>query len=46
VQKNSFRTDLVLAAVIVTAAVSIALFGLTFVVQRVVAPWSRAGFAR
>lgn len=46
VQKNSFRTDLVLAAVVVTAAVSVALFGLTFVVQRMVAPWSRAGLAR
>jgi ABC-type nitrate/sulfonate/bicarbonate transport system permease component len=40
-QKNSFRTDLVLAAVVVTAAVSVALFALTFLVQRVVAPWSR-----
>lgn len=40
VQKNSFRTDLVLAAVVVTAVVSVALFLLTFVVQRVVAPWS------
>ena len=41
VQKNSFRTDLVLAAVVVTAAVSVALFALTYLVQRVVAPWSR-----
>jgi ABC-type nitrate/sulfonate/bicarbonate transport system permease component len=41
VQKNSFRTDLVLAAVVVTAAVSVTLFALTFLVQRVVAPWSR-----
>ncbi|MGB3772899.1 MAG: ABC transporter permease [Rhodococcus sp. (in: high G+C Gram-positive bacteria)] len=39
-QKNSFRTDLVLAAVLVTAVVSIALFLLTFVVERLVAPWS------
>ena len=39
--KNSFRTDLVLAAVVVTAAVSVALFALTFLVQRLVAPWSR-----
>jgi ABC-type nitrate/sulfonate/bicarbonate transport system permease component len=41
VQKNSFRTDLVLAAVLVTATVSVALFALTYLVQRVVAPWSR-----
>ena len=41
VQKNSFRTDLVLAAVVVTAAVSVTLFALTYLVQRVVAPWSR-----
>jgi len=41
-QKNSFRTDLVLAAVVVTAALSVALFLLTFAVQRVVAPWSRS----
>lgn len=40
-QKNSFRTDLVLAAVFVTALLSIALYLLTFAVERVVAPWSR-----
>ncbi|WP_067651984.1 ABC transporter permease [Nocardia harenae] len=39
-QKNSFRTDLVLAAVLVTAVLSIALYLLTFAVQRVVAPWA------
>ncbi len=38
-QKNAFRTDLVLAAVMVTAAISIALFLLTYVVERLVAPW-------
>ena len=43
VQKNSFRTDLVLAAVVVTALLSVALFGLTFLVQRLVVPWSRRG---
>jgi ABC-type nitrate/sulfonate/bicarbonate transport system permease component len=37
--KNSFRTDLVLAAVIVTAVVSISLFLLTFAVERLVIPW-------
>ncbi|MGV9634242.1 ABC transporter permease [Nocardia rhamnosiphila] len=41
-QKNSFRTDLVLAAVLVTALLSIALYLLTFVIERLVAPWSRA----
>lgn len=39
-QKNSFRTDLVLAAVLVTAAVSLALYLLTFLVERIVAPWA------
>ncbi|WP_240157341.1 ABC transporter permease [Pseudonocardia broussonetiae] len=46
VQKNSFRTDLVLAAVVVTALLSVALFALTFLVQRLVAPWSRDGGSR
>lgn len=41
VQKNSFRTDLVLAAVVVTALLSVTLFAATFLVQRLVAPWSR-----
>ncbi|ANY08666.1 ABC transporter permease [Pseudonocardia sp. HH130630-07] len=40
-QKNQFRTDLVLAAVAVTAVLSVALFGLTFLVQRLVTPWYR-----
>lgn len=40
-QKNSFRTDLVLAAVVVTAALSIILFALTYVVERLVCPWNR-----
>ncbi|GAA4553488.1 ABC transporter permease [Pseudonocardia xishanensis] len=40
-QKNSFRTDLVLAAVGVSALVTLALFALTFLVQRLVAPWVR-----
>ena len=38
-QKNSFRTDLVLAAVLVTALLSVALFGLTYLAQRLVIPW-------
>uniref|UniRef100_UPI001C690FA0 ABC transporter permease n=1 Tax=Pseudonocardia pini TaxID=2758030 RepID=UPI001C690FA0 len=40
-QKNSFRTDLVLAAVGVSAVLTLALFALTFLVQRAVAPWVR-----
>jgi len=40
-QKNAFRTDLVLAAVVVTALCSIALFLSTYVVERLVAPWAR-----
>jgi ABC-type nitrate/sulfonate/bicarbonate transport system permease component len=42
-QKNSFRTDLVLAAVVVTAVLSVALFALTYAVQRLVVPWHRRG---
>ncbi|MFC4377681.1 ABC transporter permease [Nocardia halotolerans] len=41
-QKNSFRTDLVLAAVLVAALLSIALYLSTFAIERFVAPWSRA----
>ena len=37
--KNSFRTDLVLAAVAVTAALTLALFALTYAVERVALPW-------
>lgn len=40
-QKNSFRTDLVLAAVLVTALLSITLFALTYLVERLVVPWRR-----
>ncbi|TQJ29988.1 ABC transporter permease [Microbacterium sp. SLBN-146] len=39
-QKNSFRTDLVLAAVAVTAILSIALYLSTFLLERLVIPWS------
>jgi ABC-type nitrate/sulfonate/bicarbonate transport system permease component len=42
-QKNSFRTDLVLAAVVVTAVLSVALFALTYAVERLVIPWNRRG---
>ncbi|MEW1882344.1 ABC transporter permease [Rhodococcus sp. NPDC080181] len=44
-QKNSFRTDLVLAAVAVTAVISVLLFVSTFVFERFVAPWARQGSA-
>jgi len=42
-QKNSFRTDLVLAAVAVTAMLSISLFVLTYLIERLVCPWYRRG---
>ena len=42
VQKNSFRTDLVLAAVLVTALVSVSLFALVSVLQRITIPWYAA----
>jgi ABC-type nitrate/sulfonate/bicarbonate transport system permease component len=42
-QKNSFRTDLVLAAVLVTALISVALYLLTHLVERLVVPWARHG---
>ena len=38
-QQNAFRTDLVLAAVIVVTALSILLFLLTYAVERLVIPW-------
>lgn len=40
-QKGMFRTDLVLAAMFVTAAISIVLFLLTYLVERILAPWVR-----
>jgi ABC-type nitrate/sulfonate/bicarbonate transport system permease component len=39
-QKNAFRTDLVLAAVVVSAVLSITLYLVTFVLERVVIPWA------
>jgi ABC-type nitrate/sulfonate/bicarbonate transport system permease component len=39
VQKNQFRTDLVLAAVLVTALLSIGLFLATYLLQRICIPW-------
>ncbi len=40
-QSNQLRTDLVYAAVAVTAALSVGLFGLTYVLQQLVIPWYR-----
>jgi len=37
--KNNFRPDLVLAAVVVSALLTLGLFGLTLAVQRFVMPW-------
>jgi ABC-type nitrate/sulfonate/bicarbonate transport system permease component len=39
--KNSFRTDLVLAAVGVSAVLTLLLFALTYLVERLTAPWIR-----
>jgi NitT/TauT family transport system permease protein len=40
--QRSFRTDLVFAAILLTAVLSIALYGWVVVAERVVIPWSRA----
>jgi ABC-type nitrate/sulfonate/bicarbonate transport system permease component len=37
--KNNFRPDLVLAAVVVSALLTLCLFGLTLAIQRLVMPW-------
>jgi ABC-type nitrate/sulfonate/bicarbonate transport system permease component len=38
-EKNALRTDLVFAAVLVTALISMILYSLTFLVQRLTMPW-------
>jgi ABC-type nitrate/sulfonate/bicarbonate transport system permease component len=38
-QQNAFRTDLVLAAVLVVSAISVILFVLTYVAERLLIPW-------
>jgi ABC-type nitrate/sulfonate/bicarbonate transport system permease component len=46
--KNNFRTDLVLAAVFVTAALTLVLFALSYLIERLALPWAflvRAGEA-
>jgi ABC-type nitrate/sulfonate/bicarbonate transport system permease component len=40
--KNSYRTDLVFASIAVIAALSLALFGLAVLAERLVVPWARA----
>lgn len=39
--KNNFRPDLVLAAVLVSSALTLMLFGIVVLVQRLVMPWDR-----
>lgn len=39
--KNNFRPDLVLSAVFVSAILTLALFGLTVMIQRAAMPWTR-----
>jgi len=39
--KNNFRPDLVLAAVLVSATLTLILFGLTVLIQRYAMPWER-----
>lgn len=41
--KNNFRPDLVLAAVAVSALLTLILFGLTALIQRLAMPWERVG---
>jgi len=45
VSQNAFRTDLVLGAVLVTAVISLALYGAVGVAERLVIPWHRASRA-
>ena len=44
--KNNFRPDLVLAAVAVSALLTLILFGLTALIQRLAMPWERVGEER
>jgi ABC-type nitrate/sulfonate/bicarbonate transport system permease component len=37
--KNAFRTDLVFGAVVVTALLTLALFGLVALLERIALPW-------
>jgi ABC-type nitrate/sulfonate/bicarbonate transport system permease component len=40
--QNSFRTDLVFGAILLTSIVSLALYAIVGLAERVVAPWVRA----
>lgn len=40
-QKNYLRTDLVLAAVLVSVVISVVLFSLTYLLEAIVMPWER-----
>ncbi|MGV3650662.1 MAG: ABC transporter permease, partial [Devosia sp.] len=41
--KNNVRPDLVLAAVLVSATLTLLLFGLTVLIERKALPWTRLG---
>jgi ABC-type nitrate/sulfonate/bicarbonate transport system permease component len=43
--QNAFRTDLVFGAILLSAALSVALFGLVRVAERLVIPWYGASRA-
>ncbi|MET3757739.1 ABC-type nitrate/sulfonate/bicarbonate transport system permease component [Rhizobium binae] len=44
--KNNFRPDLVLAAVVVSAVLTLCLFGMTLMIERLVMPWQPSGERR
>ena len=44
--KNNFRPDLVLAAVLVSATLTLVLFGTTILIQRLAMPWDRLAAER
>jgi len=44
--KNNFRPDLVLAAVVISAVLTLCLFGATLLIQRLVMPWQPTGERR
>jgi NitT/TauT family transport system permease protein len=43
--QNAFRTDLVFAAILLAAVLSVALFGLVVVLERLMIPWYSASRA-
>ncbi|ANL67558.1 nitrate/sulfonate/bicarbonate ABC transporter permease protein [Rhizobium phaseoli] len=44
--KNNFRPDLVLAAVVVSAVLTLCLFGVTLMIERLIMPWQPSGERR